>query len=136
MAGYASKVRAIGETIELSTRKDDGTPYSAYIGLLGKEDEDYVRAALLGGRKTKGQYVQEDGGKGKTTLDQVMDDSSYTDALLARGIKSWDLDGEDGKVLPISEQTVRILSGPDSKKLIKAIKDLNEPASKADKSGS
>lgn len=126
--GYASKVRAITERVELSNG------YSANIGLLSKQDNDACRAALLGGSKTTGKYEAEDNKPGRTTVDQSLDDAAYVRALLARGIKSWDLDDDNGQILPVNEQTVEILSGPDSDALVKAIKALNGGISKDDKS--
>ena len=126
--GYASKGKAITETVDLSNG------YQAHIGLLSKADNDAVRAALLGGNKTNGKYEAVDGSAGKTVVDQTMDDSAYTRTLLSRGIKSWTLDDDDDQPLPITEKTVEILFGPDADVLVKRIKALNAPVTKEDKS--
>jgi len=123
--GYKAKVSAITARVDLS----EG--YGATVRLLAKQDEDACQAALLGGARTTGQYVAEDGGKGRTTLDQSLNNAAYTRELLTRGIASWDLDDEAGALLPIDATTVELLSGRDANALVKAIKDLNTPPDKS-----
>ncbi len=125
---YSSKVGALTEKVDLSAG------YTAFVRALTKRDEDACQAALIGSRKSRARWEQEPGAKlGRTTVEQDLDQSVYSNEKLCRGITSWDLDGDPGDdmdergILRVTPANVEKLSGPDSTALLEAIDRLGAP---------
>lgn len=68
-------------------------------------------------------------GSGGIKSAQMMPDvAAYRDHMVTSSIVDWNLDGEDGTVLPISPESVQELSGEDWDKIWERVDALNGPA--------
>lgn len=103
---------------------------------------DALRNIMLnGGKQESTLSVEDDAEEVKTaTVSQRINTGAYTTAVIlhgvavnpATGVPLWDLDDEDGSILPLNKHTVEeILNEPDSDFLVKAIKMLNRGADKS-----
>lgn len=125
--GYASKLSALTQRVELASLPG----YWVDVRILSKKQEDQCNSALIGSSKNHARWETEPGAKkGRTIVEQDLDQSVYTREKLFLGIVAWNLDGEgdqEGVVLPITRETVELLSGPDSTKLVEVIDSLSAP---------
>lgn len=69
--------------------------------------------------------------QGKTQEDTEVsmspDMAGYRDLMVLGSIASWNLDGDDGQILPIDLDGVGVLSGPDFNLIYKRVDALNSP---------
>jgi len=127
--GYRKKT-ALTKRVDLSAEG-----YYAMIRALRGADDDACQAALLGDVKTRGKVIstsggeddEDDEGSSRTETDLEFHNSAYTTEILVRGIESWNVDGDDEKVLPIDAHTVKEeLTANDTKLLVKEITALGK----------
>ena len=105
--------------------------YQVVIGLLSGKDEAECTAILNAGRKPMTKVTAS----GKTTQQETeltMDYNAYRDAKLLRGIKSWTLDDEAGKVAPIDLPHIQAMPERDRNTIFVALEKFNNPLTEAE----
>jgi hypothetical protein len=115
--GYATRT-SVTKRVDLS----DG--YYALIHMLRSDDEDALQAVLLGGAKNKGKVLASENGVTTTEFAVEQDMAAYQRQMIVRGVTEWNLDDESGDTLPITEQSVRLLTAVDRNLLVTEIKAL------------
>ena len=98
--------------------------YWVEVAPLTKAEDDECQRVLLGG--------ELEGPLGDVQAMRArLHQKEYTDQILCFAIKRWNLDGEDGAVLPVTLETVQGLADADSTKILAAVRGLTDPLSDA-----
>jgi hypothetical protein len=100
--------------------------FGVVIGRLSAAQEDECDAILQDGRPMETKIVNRDGvASQETTMTQQF--VNYRNAIVRRGIRSWDLTDEAGAIAPIDDAHVAMLDGVDRNVLFLAVKAFNAP---------
>jgi hypothetical protein len=121
--GYQAKT-------SVTKRVDLSGDYYALIHMLRSDDEDALQAVLLGGAKNRGKVRARDDGTTDTEFDVEQDMAAYQRQMIVRAVSEWNLDDDVGQILPVNEQSVRLLTAADRNTLVREIKALSETLSK------
>lgn len=129
MAGYKSR-NSLEKRVELSGG------YHAIIQKLSAPDFKVLQDIALGDAKAKQRSTStgddEESVQTETLVEIDLKSGTYTDELIVRGVKSWDIDDEDGTILPV-RKGLDVLYNDDYSLLVKEIKALSRPPSAGEK---
>lgn len=116
--GYKHKVFGL-------TRVELDHGYWVDVAPLTKGEDDECQRALLGG--------DLEGVVGTDTLRARFHQRDYTDKQLLYAVKGWNLDDDDGKVLPITLEHIQGLADGHATKLLRAVRALTNPLAEPEK---
>jgi hypothetical protein len=106
--------------------------YHVTIGLLSGKEAAECEAILQAGKKPATKVTARGkAGSDKADTEQVtemtLEYAAFRDARLVRGIKGWDLDGEDGQVVPVNLQNIQAMPEKDRNLIFVALEKFNRP---------
>ena len=106
--------------------------YHVTIGLLSGKEAAECEGILQAGKKPATRVTARgQTGSSKADTEQVteltLEYQAYRDARLLRGIKAWDLDGEDGQVVPVNAANILLMSEKDRNAIFIALDKFNAP---------
>lgn len=108
-----------------ATKVDLGDGYWAEVAPLTKAEDDECQRALLGG--------ELEGSVGDAqALRARFHQREYTDQMLLFAIRRWNLDDDDGSILPVDLPHIQGLADADSDKLLAEIRRRNNPVAALD----
>jgi len=115
--------------------------YHVTIGLLSGKQAAECEAILQTGQKQKSKVVshiragssQQDS---EQTMELTLDYQTYRDARLLRGIKAWDLDDDDGQVVPIDMAHIQLMPEKDRNTVFIALDKFNKPLTEDERGNS
>ncbi len=95
--------------------------YWADVAPLTKDEADECQQALMGG------LIETQVGAGAGLTKAKLHQRDYTDLVLLRAIKAWNLDDEDGNPLPITLDAIHALTGKDSDLILGVVQGVTSP---------
>ncbi len=97
--------------------------YYVEIAPLTKGEDDEAKRALLGGAAIEGTIKEAQSQQIKTRFFQ----KEYTDQVLLCAIKAWNLDDDEGAILPITLENIQALRDDHSDKIMAVTRGISAP---------
>ena len=105
------------------TRVELDGGYWVDVAPLTKAEDDAAQEALTGSLEGPVSDL--------ASLRARLNQRGYTDVLLTSAIKVWNLDDEDGHVLPITVDTIQGLADGDATKILAVVRKVTNPLATA-----
>lgn len=108
-----------------TTRVDLPDGYWVDVAPLTKAEDDECQQALLGG------LLETAVTGGTSDIRAKLHQREYTDQLLLRAIKAWNIDGDDGAIISITLDAIQGLAGKDSDTILAVVRGTTNPLATA-----